>query len=336
MAHAVPMIRAMSLIPAVRWLVANGRAVEALLRSVDLASAPFGDPLRPVPLLHVGALLRKIAQAEGPDIACRIVAEASVLELTLLGRVALGTRTPAEALTRIATALPLFCSHEHLSLHPEPGGLLVRHSYAVRFDPETEHLMLQYAVAMADRLCGMTGAASPRLARVEIPPHPDCGVQHLRRWFGAGVSAKAGHAIGISIGGDVADLQFPTIARDRMLGSRTLDMVPLRGDGSFAGSVRIMLASLLEDGVPSIGQLAAASGTSLRTLQRRLGDEGTSFSALLEEVRQSRARQRLAAANTTVSSVAAELGYARQASLTRAMRRWTGMPPQRFRERIVG
>ena len=332
MSHAVPMVRAMSLVPAVRWLHANGRPVEPLLRQVGLGTAPFGDPLRPVSLLSVGSLLRAIARAEGPDIACRIVAEASLLELALLGRVALGTQTPAEAISRISAALPLFCSHEHLSLQLAAGGLLVRHSYAVRFEPETEHLMLQYAVAMTDRLCAMTGAAAPRLTRIEIPPHPDSGVEHLQHWFGPGIVAEPGHGISIAIQRDVAERQFLMIARDRMLGKRPPEMVPLRGDGSFSGSARIMLASMLEDGLPSIQQLAAASAASVRTLQRRLGDEGTSFSALLESVRRSKAVERLATGDANVVSVAAELGYARQSSLTRAMIRWTGVPPTRFKQ----
>jgi AraC-like DNA-binding protein len=332
MLRAVPMVRAMSLVPAVRWLKANGRDPEPLLRRASLASAPFGDPLRPVSLLSVGRLLRAIAQAEGPDVACRIVTDASVFELALLGRVALGTSTPVEALARIAAALPLFCSYEHVSLHPGPEQLVVRHSYGVRFEPETEHLMLQYAVAMADRLCGMTGAAAPRLARVEIPPHPVLGVEHLRRWFGAGVTAKAGHALSIWIDQATANRRFPTIARDRMIGARPTDMVPLRGDGTLSGSVRIMLTSMLEDGVPSLRQLADAAGTSARTLQRRLAGEGTSFALLLDKVRQDRALRQLAVSNASVLSIATELGYERQASLTRAMRRWMGAPPTLFRK----
>lgn len=328
------MIRAMSLIPAVRWLSAHGLPVDRMLHVAGLSSAPFGDPLRPVPLLSVGVLLRALAHAEGPDVPCRIVAEASTLELALLGRVALGTRSPSEALGRIAAALPLFCSHEHLSLHPRPGGLQLRHSYPVNFDAETEHLMLQYAVAMADRLCGMTGVGSPRLARIEIPPHPESGVEHLRKRFGAAIVAKPGRAISISIDSNVADRPFPNVARDRMLGKRPRGMVPLRGDGSFAGSARVMLSSMLEDGVPSLEQLAAASGTSVRTLQRRLREEETSFAALLEEVRRDRAVKQLASGGGSIVSLSAELGYQRQASLTRAMRRWTGLPPTRFRQTL--
>lgn len=332
MAQAVPMIRAMAVVPAVRWLDGHGLATSRMLNAAGLSSAPFGDPMRPVSLISVGSLLRSIAEAEGPDVPCRIVSEASLIELALLGRVALGTRSPAEAIVRIAAALPLFCSHEHLSMHKETDGLVLRHSYAIGFEPETEHLMLQYAAAMVDRLCSMTGAVSPRLAHVEMPPHPASGLDHLRPWLGGAVVGGRSRAISIVIDRAVADRRFQHVARDRMLGKSPPEMVPLRGDGSFAGSARVMLASMLEDGLPSVEQLAVASGTSVRTLQRRLQDEGTSFATLLEEVRRDRAERRLIAGDDPIVSISAELGYQRQASLTRAMRRWTGLSPTRFRQ----
>lgn len=332
MSYAVPMVRAMSLVPAVRWLISNSRPVEPLLRAAGLASAPFGDPLRPVSLLSVGRLLRAIARAEGPDIPCCIVAEANVIELAMLGRVALGTHTPAEALSRISAALPLFCSHEHLSVHPGPDDVVIRHSYAVEFEPEIAHLMLQYAAAMADRLCAMTGATTPRLRRIEIPPHPDHGVEHLIPWFGPGVQAREGHAINIAVRCEIAERRFGSIARDRMLTDRPMEMVPLRGDGSFSSSAGIMIDSMLEDGVPSVERLAFASGMTRRTLQRRLSQEGTSFSELLSHARKIRAVRSLSAGDQAIVSIAAELGYERQASLTRAMRRWTGLSPTQFQQ----
>jgi AraC-like DNA-binding protein len=329
------MVRALSLLPAVRWLHVNGRTSDRHLATAGLASAPFGDPFRPVSLLAAGKLLRSIASAEGPDIACRIVSEASVIELALLGRIAVGTRSPTEALTRIAAALPLFCSHEHLSQERKGDLVVVRHSYAVRFEPETEHLMLQYAAAMAERLCAMTGARTPRMERIEIPPHPESGVEHLKAWFGKAVQAKSNHAIGLHVSRSVADKTFARIGRDRMMAKRQPDILPLRTE-TFAGSAGIMLASMLEDGLPTVSGLAEAAGTSVRTLQRRLTDDGTSFSALLEHVRRQRATQRLSVGDVTVNSVAAELGYQRQSSLTRAMIRWTGAAPTSFRSQVAG
>ena len=335
MAHAIPMVRAMSLLPAVRWLITNGKEPDRHLVPAGLSSAPFGDPLRPVPLLAAGEMLRSMASAEGPDIPCRIVSEAGITELALIGRVAVGTRSPAEALMRIAAALPLFCSHEHLSQERKGGSVHVRHSYAVRFDPETRHLMLQYAVAMADRLCAMTGASIGRLERVEIPPHPDVGIGHLEPWFDDRVRSKPGNSIHIQVSRDVADRPFVRIGRDRMKAGNLPDVRPLRME-TFAGSAEVMLASMLEDDLPTVSQLAEAGGTSVRTLQRRLADDGTSFSTLLEKVRQQQATRRLTAGRATVGSVASELGYQRQSSLTRAMIRWTGEPPTRFRDRVAG
>jgi AraC-like DNA-binding protein len=172
------------------------------------------------------------------------------------------------------------------------------------------------------------------MERVEIPPHPEAGIEHLRLWFGDVVRANANHSISIQVSRDIADRQFTRIGRDRMMASHLPDIQPLRAD-SFAGSASIMLASMLEDDVPTISQLAGAAGTSVRTLQRRLTGEGTSFSALLEQVRQQLAMRRLVAGDATVISVASELGYRRQSSLTRAMIRWTGEAPTRVRSRAA-
>lgn len=333
MPYAVPMVRALSLMPTIRWLKTHGIASEPFFQPFGLSSAPFGDPFRPVPLLQVGSLLRAIARKEGPDVACKIVGEASTAELALLGSVALGTRTPVEAITRISAVLPVFCSHEQLTIKAAPSFVDVWHSYTVKFDPETEHLMLQYAVAMADRLLGMTGAAGPRMVRVDLPPHPDFGVRHLNTWFGDGVRPSEGRGAHIMVEAAIAERHFPRVARDRLLAGRLPALEPIRGDGSFSESVKIMLASMLTDGIPTVRDMAKICGTSVRSFQRRLSREGLQFSDLVEEVRQTLALRLLSMPNATAKSVSAELGYEYQSSLTRAMLRWTGAGPKKFMTR---
>lgn len=332
MGHGIPLVRAMSLLPAVRWLAVNKFDGAHLFRLAKLESAPLGDPLRPVPLLSVGKLLRLIAEEAGPDVPSRIVWDTSVLELVLLGRVAVGTQTPAEALERISMALPLFCSHENLWLERGGKRIVVRHAYDARFDPTTAHLMIQYAAAMGDRLCAMTGIEASRLIEIRIPEHPLFGVEHLRPWFDCAITPISTQALTLIVNMDVANRRFPTVGRDRLESLKSMRIEPLRGDGTLAGSAKTMLGSMLEDSVPTVQDLAAAAGTSVRTLQRRLENEGTSFSALLDEVRQEAAMQRLPTGQLTVGAVAAELGYARQASLTRAVRRWAGRTPSSLQD----
>ncbi|MBF6465829.1 AraC family transcriptional regulator [Nocardia beijingensis] len=85
--------------------------------------------------------------------------------------------------------------------------------------------------------------------------------------------------------------------------------------------------------IPDQATVALGLYMSSRTLSRRLHEEGTSFRALLDEVRQAMSEVLLAHTDMTTEQVAARLGYAEAASFIRAFRRWQGCPPQTFRSR---
>ncbi|WP_194813528.1 AraC family transcriptional regulator [Nocardia sp. XZ_19_385] len=101
-----------------------------------------------------------------------------------------------------------------------------------------------------------------------------------------------------------------------------------------AGSVRDMLVRNPGE-IPDQATVAAGLFMSARTLSRRLSEEGTSFRALLDEVRQMLSEELLVHTDMTTEQVAARLGYAEAASFIRAFRRWKGCPPQEYRARSV-
>ncbi|PTW59339.1 AraC-like DNA-binding protein [Breoghania corrubedonensis] len=72
-------------------------------------------------------------------------------------------------------------------------------------------------------------------------------------------------------------------------------------------------------------------GLSRRSLHRHLTEEGTRFSALLEECRFRVARQALARSSHTLAEIAFELGYSDQTAFERAFKRRTGLTPNRYR-----
>ena len=222
MAAAIPLIRGFALLPTLHWLASEGVAVERALAEVDLSLSPITHPFRPIPLAHAAALLRNAAREHGPELPCRIVSKTSSLEIAMLGKVALGARTPAEALARIVAALPYYCSHEQVSFERKPGQYVVREFFAHRFDPETKHTLLQYAAAMIDRILSMAGSPPPRFARIEIPPHPVHKLEHLRRWFGDGESETKSRVITVWIEDRIMERAFSKVARDR-LNPRALD-----------------------------------------------------------------------------------------------------------------
>ena len=101
----------------------------------------------------------------------------------------------------------------------------------------------------------------------------------------------------------------------------------------FPVSLRQAIRLRLEEGFPDLGRAAGMAGMSVRTLQRRLADEGTSYSRLVDEVRFGMALRRLGAPDTKLIEIAFDLGYSDPAHFTRAFRRWTGVAPREFRRR---
>lgn len=78
-------------------------------------------------------------------------------------------------------------------------------------------------------------------------------------------------------------------------------------------------------------QVAGALGMNVRTLRRRLADEGTSYRALVDEVREAFAEELLGTGALSVEQVAYRLGYGEASSFIRAFTRWKGTSPRRYR-----
>jgi AraC-like DNA-binding protein len=97
------------------------------------------------------------------------------------------------------------------------------------------------------------------------------------------------------------------------------------------GRVRDVLTQRLARGEPSQEDVAELLNMSARTLQRKLGDGGTTYKEILDETRRVLALAYLSAARHSVSDVTYLLGFSAGSSFTRAFRRWTGQSPSDWR-----
>lgn len=105
-------------------------------------------------------------------------------------------------------------------------------------------------------------------------------------------------------------------------------------DDEFVDKVRRAITQLLREGEPDIAQVSARLCSSQRTMQRRLGDAGTTFRRELNLVRCELARNYLRDARLQVVDIALLLGYSEHSAFTRAYREWTGRTPQQERDAI--
>jgi AraC-like DNA-binding protein len=71
---------------------------------------------------------------------------------------------------------------------------------------------------------------------------------------------------------------------------------------------------------------------SVRTLQRRLEDEGTSFGALADAARREAAEALIGDPDVPLAEVAFRAGFSDFGTFSRAFRRWTGKSPGAARD----
>jgi AraC-like DNA-binding protein len=85
---------------------------------------------------------------------------------------------------------------------------------------------------------------------------------------------------------------------------------------TFSAKVQALLASLLPKGPPHRDDVAAQMMMSERTLQRRLAEEGTSFTNLVDDTRRELARQSLSAGELSLKMLSFQLGFRSRARST--------------------
>lgn len=96
-------------------------------------------------------------------------------------------------------------------------------------------------------------------------------------------------------------------------------------------ALRARLRDALADGNADVARMARLMGLSVRTLQRRLARENRSFAAVVDDFRCEESVRLLSDPAMPLSRVAGRLGYAEQASFTRAFARWHGTSPGKWR-----
>ncbi|HEX4856313.1 MAG TPA: helix-turn-helix domain-containing protein, partial [Limnobacter sp.] len=82
----------------------------------------------------------------------------------------------------------------------------------------------------------------------------------------------------------------------------------------------------------TVDEISALLDMPVRTLQRRLQEENTSFQSLMNEAQCSLAKHYLANPQLDVESIALKLGFSDRHSFTRAFKRWTGSTPSAWRQ----
>ncbi|WP_025126420.1 AraC family transcriptional regulator [Pseudomonas sp. PH1b] len=102
-----------------------------------------------------------------------------------------------------------------------------------------------------------------------------------------------------------------------------------------AEQVRQYLDALPAGPMPDLPGMARLLRTSVRTLKRRLQEEGTSYRQLLARQRSARALELLGNSGLSLTQIAERLGFSDLSSFSQSFKRWFGVPPSAYRPGIA-
>ena len=95
--------------------------------------------------------------------------------------------------------------------------------------------------------------------------------------------------------------------------------------------VRHRVVKGLKGSSPTLEEIASELAVSMRTLQLRLSEEGTSYSEILSFARADLAKEFLKHGDVRNDEIAYLLGYSEESVFSRSFKKWTGRTPTEFR-----
>jgi AraC-like DNA-binding protein len=313
-------------------LAAAGVDADAILTELGISYATLREPESRISTEVVyGLFARAPDMAADADFGLHAGAKAPLGTFEVLDHATRTSRTIGEALQRTVRFYALLIERVELRLDIVGATARITHRAPPPIVSPRAAVEMLFAIIVA-RGEALTGAEWP-LRRVRfVHPRPE-HVSECERFFHAPI--EFGQPMDELLF-DVDWLDRPLLTADEGV-ALTLErfastlLAKVSREGGFLADVKGSIAGTLNGASPTLDASARHLGMSARTLQRRLMDAGTSYQALLEDVRRELAVRYLADATLTVREVGYLLGFSEPSAFNRAFRRWEGQTPNEYR-----
>lgn len=191
----------------------------------------------------------------------------------------------------------------------------------------------EFALVSMVRTFRLAASAPFQLVAIRLRHGRTAHAERTEQWFGCPV--HYGAAVDAIVVDD-ALLRTPTVGVDAELsaivtGHAEAALAALVAPDDFERRLRRFVQEDLEGGPEGLAAVARRMGMSSRTLQRRLTDRGTRFTAVQQHVQAELARRCLAESDLSIGEIAWLTGFTDASSFSRAYRRWFGTPPSAAR-----
>lgn len=316
---------------------AQSRGVDPtpVLRTVGLSAERLEDPDERVPQPVYNRAFHLFAEAcHDPDFGLHFAESGDIDGFHVVGHLARRSRTLGEAFERVARYSRIVHDAGRVEVELSDAGLVVfpgcrglLHEFPRQVAEYSAASVIVVARALTEK----------RLLPLDVGfrhPAPEATTEH-RRILGCEPRFGRPETVVVfdrSVASEtIAGAEPGLVSLLELLASGLLEKLGEADD--LMARVEQLVARRLEDGVPSLDDVARQLGVGKRVLQRRLRQSETTFQGLVESVRQRLAERYLENPAVSLHEIAFLLGYTDPSNFHRAFRRWFGVTPAEARAR---
>lgn len=318
----------------VEALSAKGADVQAVLEEAGMSLEDFRDPNSRHPIPTTSRLWRAASKAVGdPSFGLFASKHVHLTSFHALGYAVMASATLRDALERFVRYGRVLSDATSPSLRVEAeGARLVLERRPGEFQPADE--AIDAVMSLIVRSCRLITARRVQLISVSLRRSEPADPTPYAKVFRCPIEFGAIHDE-VVVARTWLDEPLPTAnpvlaSHNDTAARRYLASIEV---GNTVDRVRATIAERMSSGAPTPDAVARALGMSVRSLQRRLHELGTTYAQLQSETRRELACAHLLNHDCTVTEVAFLVGFEDSSAFARAFRRWTGVSPSTYRER---
>jgi AraC-like DNA-binding protein len=315
----------------------NGVAAAPLLQQAGLSErdlAPDDDNSRRISAIAQAKFLDLAADAmDDSAFGLHLAGQIDPRDVGILFYVSSAARDVGEAMALYSRYCRIVSEAIRQKLIPTPAGLAAEIEFAGIPRYATRHYVEFILGCVKTAMRVVTGRnLSPTAVAFSHSRNSD--VREFERFFGCPVEFGA-EANLLELSHDL--LRTPLTTADRKLLDAIRPFCDMAAKerhtevGTLRAAVENEVEKLLPDGKAQVQTIAKNLALSVRTLSRRLSDEGVTYADVVDQLRRSLALQYIKEPGMSLAQISWLLGYEGSTSFNHAFRRWTGRAPSAAR-----
>ncbi len=310
----------------------NGHDPEVLYRNVRIDPDLLNKPGARIPYTLVNRLWAEATEIiDDPCFGLKAAKYWHPSYFHALGYAWLASHTLRDALNRFVRYLRIVSEKIFLTLVDEPDGFTLISSYEVL--GMRVPAQIDMGMAMSIHICRLNFGENLNPVTVNIMHAAPSCTQEYHALFKVPVQFSADRD---SMTFSYADVDKYLIGANPQLARLNdqvmVDYLAKLNKDDIINRVTSVIVDMLPSGGVVDEKVAETLHMSVRNLQRRLKEVGTTFRTLLETVRKDLASIYVHDPDIELAEVAFLLGFSDQSAFSRAFRRWTGNSPSAIRK----